>query len=199
MGIANQRETTVLWDVDTGAAVHPAIVWQDRRTAQRCAAMFNDGVEDTIRDITGLVIDPYFSSTKLAWLLDQPGIRRKAEAGRLRFGTVDSFLIWRLTNGRKHCTDATNASRTQLYDIARHAWSDTLLDYFGIPAAVLPEVKDSVDDFGVSDPAHFGVALPILRRRRRSAGSPRRPGLSRAGHDQEHLRHRLLSHDEYRR
>ena len=161
LGIANQRETTVLWDADTGAAVHPAIVWQDRRTAQRCDAMRKDGVEDVIRDITGLLIDPYFSSTKLAWLLDQPGIRRKAEAGRLRFGTVDSFLIWRLTNGQKHCTDATNASRTQLYDIARHAWSDTLLDYFGVPAAVLPEVKDSVDDFGISDPAHFGVALPI--------------------------------------
>ncbi len=161
MGIANQRETTVLWDADTGAAVHPAIVWQDRRTAEHCTAMRKDGVEDAIRDITGLLIDPYFSSTKLAWLLDQPGIRRKAEAGRLRFGTIDSFLIWRFTNGRKHCTDATNASRTQLYDIVRHAWSDTLLDYFGIPAAVLPELKDSVDDFGVSDPAHFGVALPI--------------------------------------
>ena len=161
MGIANQRETTVLWDAETGAPVHPAIVWQDRRTAEHCAAMRKDGVEDSIRDITGLLIDPYFSSTKLAWLLDQPGIRRKAEAGRLRFGTVDSFLIWRLTNGRQHCTDATNASRTQLYDIARHAWSDTLLDYFGIPGAVLPEVKDSVDDFGVADPAHFGSAIPI--------------------------------------
>ena len=161
MGIANQRETTVVWDAKTGEAVHPAIVWQDRRTAERCAAMVREGVEPGIRDVTGLVVDPYFSSTKLAWLLDQDGIRRDARAGRLCFGTIDSFLIWRFTNGRRHCTDATNASRTQLYDIAHHAWSDTLLDYFDIPVALLPEVKDCVDDFGVCDASHFGAPIPI--------------------------------------
>ena len=161
MGIANQRETTIVWDAETGRAVHPAIVWQDRRTAERCEAMVRDGVERGIREVTGLVVDPYFSSTKLAWLLEQDGIRRDARAGKLRFGTIDSFLIWRFTRGRRHCTDATNASRTQLYDIAHHAWSDTLLDYFDIPVALLPEVRDSVDDFGVCDAAHFGAPIPI--------------------------------------
>ena len=161
MGIANQRETTIVWDAETGRAVHPAIVWQDRRTAERCEAMVRDGVEPGIREVTGLVVDPYFSSTKLAWLLEQDGIRRDARAGKLRFGTIDSFLIWRFTRGRRHCTDATNASRTQLYDIAHHAWSDTLLDYFDIPVALLPEVRDSVDDFGVCDAAHFGAPIPI--------------------------------------
>ena len=162
MGITNQRETTLLWDADTGKAVYPAIVWQDRRTADRCAAMVDEGVEAGISEVTGLVVDPYFSSTKLAWLLARDGVRRRAAAGGLRFGTVDSFLIWRFTNGKRHCTDATNASRTQLYDIAHHAWSDTLLDYFDIPVAVLPEVKDSVADFGVCDAAHFGAEIPIL-------------------------------------
>ncbi len=161
MGIANQRETTIVWDAETGRAVHPAIVWQDRRTAERCEAMVRDGVESGIREVTGLVVDPYFSSTKLAWLLEQDGIRRDARAGKLRFGTIDSFLIWRFTRGRRHCTDATNASRTQLYDIAHHAWSDTLLDYFDIPVALLPEVRDSVDDFGVCDASHFGAPIPI--------------------------------------
>lgn len=162
IGIANQRETTVLWDAETGAAAYPAIAWQDRRTAERCAAMRREGVEAGIRAATGLLIDPYFSSTKLAWLLEQGNLRRRAEAGTLRFGTVDSFLIWRLTRGRRHCTDATNASRTQLYDIAGHAWSAELLDYFDIPVAVLPEVKDSAADFGLCDAAHFGAEIPIL-------------------------------------
>lgn len=161
IGIANQRETTVLWDAETGAAVYPAIGWQDRRTAKRCAAMRREGVEAGIRAATGLLIDPYFSSTKLAWLLQQGDLRRRAEAGALRFGTVDSFLIWRLTRGKRHCTDATNASRTQLYDIANHAWSAALLDYFDIPVAVLPEVKDSADDFGLCDAGHFGAEIPI--------------------------------------
>ncbi len=162
IGIANQRETTVLWDAETGTAVHPAIGWQDRRTAVRCAAMVREGVEDGIREATGLLVDPYFSSTKLAWLLEQGDLRRRAEAGRLRFGTVDAFLIWRLTGGKRHCTDATNASRTQLYDIAGHAWSDTLLDYFDVPVAVLPEVKESVDDFGTCAAQWLGAEIPIL-------------------------------------
>ena len=161
MGIANQRETTVVWDAQTGQAIHPAIVWQDRRTADRCADMVGEGVEAGIRDVTGLVVDPYFSSTKLAWLLERDGVRAAARVGRLCFGTIDSFLIWRFTGGQRHCTDATNASRTQLYDIAHHAWSDTLLDYFDIPVALLPEVKDCVDDFGVCDASHFGAAIPI--------------------------------------
>ena len=162
IGIANQRETTLLWDAETGAAAHPAIGWQDRRTAARCDAMRREGAEADIRAATGLLIDPYFSSTKLAWLLDQGDFRRRAAAGALRFGTVDSFLIWRLTGGERHCTDATNASRTQLYDIAGGAWSEALLRYFGIPAATLPEVKDSVDDFGLCDARHFGAEIPIL-------------------------------------
>ena len=161
MGIANQRETTVVWNAETGEPVYPAIVWQDRRTSERCAAMLRQGVETGIRDISGLLVDPYFSSTKLAWILEQDGVRREAEAGRLCFGTIDTFLIWRFTKGQRHCTDATNASRTQLYDIAHHAWSDTLLDYFDIPVSLLPEVKDSVDDFGVCDASHFGAPIPI--------------------------------------
>ncbi len=123
--------------------------------------MVREGVEAGIRDVTGLVVDPYFSSTKLAWLLERDGVRAAARAGRLCFGTIDSFLVWRFTGGRCHCTDATNASRTQLYDIAHHAWSDTLLDYFDIPIALLPEVKDCVDDFGVCEASHFGAAIPI--------------------------------------
>ncbi len=162
IGIVNQRETTLLWDADTGEAVGNAIVWQDRRTAERCQAMAREGIADEIADITGLVIDPYFSSTKLAWLLDRPGVMARARAGKLRFGTVDSFLIWRLTKGVRHATDATNAARTQLFDISQQAWSERLLDYFGVPAAVLPEVRDCADDFGVADREWFGA--PILVR-----------------------------------
>lgn len=162
MGITNQRETTLLWDAVSGEAVYPAIAWQDRRTRARCATMVEDGVEPELSEKTGLLVDPYFSSTKLEWLLKQHGIRRRANSGALRFGTVDSFLIWRFTNGSSHCTDATNASRTQLYDISNHSWSDVLLDYFGIPDAVLPEVKDSVAEFGICDARHFGAEIPIL-------------------------------------
>lgn len=162
MGISNQRETTLLWDAVTGEAVYPAISWQDRRTSARCSAMLEDGVEPDLREITGLLVDPYFSSTKLEWLLAQDGIRRRATSGVLRFGTVDSFLIWRFTDGSSHCTDATNASRTQLYDIAQHSWSGLLLDYFQIPDVVLPEVKDSVSEFGICDARHFGAEIPIL-------------------------------------
>ena len=163
IGITNQRETTVVWDAATGRAVHPAIVWLDRRTAERCAAIRAEGMDERIAEITGLVVDPYFSSTKLEWLLQRvPGLRAAADRGELRFGTVDSFLVWRLTRGSVHATDATNASRTQLYDIARGGWDDGLLEYFGVPRSLLPDVKDSIDDFGVCAPEWLGAAVPIL-------------------------------------
>ena len=161
LGITNQRETTVLWEAETGDAVDAAIVWQDRRTAERCERIQSDGMEGEIADITGLVIDPYFSSTKLEWLLRDPRRRRDAAAGRLKFGTVDSFLIWRLTKGRRHVTDATNASRTQLFDIESQAWSPRLLDYFDIPPALLPAVGDCIDDFGTANADWFGAPIPI--------------------------------------
>ena len=151
VGITNQRETTVLWDRATGAAVAPAIVWQDRRTAETCERMqhdtltLSDGSETLVKEHiaarTGLLIDPYFSSTKLAWLLhSNPGLAARAERGELCFGTVDSFLLWRLTGGQSHKTDASNASRTQLFDIHQQQWSEPLLQYFNIPSAILPEV-----------------------------------------------------------
>ena len=168
IGITNQRETTLLWDRATGRCLYNAIVWQDRRGAARCEWMATEqlfdgqSVDGAIREITGLVIDPYFSSTKLAWLLDTvPNGHARADSGELCFGTVDSFLIWRLTGGARHVTDATNASRTQLFDIRSQAWSQTLLDYFGIPETLLPKVLDSVADFGTIDPTWFGAAIPI--------------------------------------
>ena len=162
IGITNQRETTLLWDAESGEVVHNAIVWQDRRTAERCVQMQSDGMARTVNDVTGLVIDPYFSSTKVEWLLRDPEAQRLARADRLRFGTVDTFLVWRLTGGRSQATDATNAARTQLFDITRHVWSDTLLDYFGIPASLLPEVKDSIADYGRAEARWFGAEIPIF-------------------------------------
>ena len=162
IGITNQRETTLVWDRSSGECVHNAIVWQDRRTAERCRRMAADGLAESVRATTGLVLDPYFSGTKLAWLLDQvPGLRRRAAAGELCFGTVDSFLLWRLTGGRAHLTDATNASRTQLFDINRQRWDPELLDYFDIPEALLPEVCDSAHAFGTADAEWFGAPIPI--------------------------------------
>jgi glycerol kinase len=163
IGITNQRETTLLWDRRTGEAVHPAIVWQDRRTADRCEAIRRDGLEDLVARETGLVVDPYFSATKLAWLLDRvPTARERAEAGELCFGTVDSYLIWRLAGGAVHATDATNASRTMLFDIGRQCWSADLLDYLKVPRALLPEVRDCAGDFGVAEARWFGAAIPVL-------------------------------------
>jgi len=163
IGITNQRETTLLWDRKTGECLHNAIVWQDRRTAARCQELEQEGETERIRRITGLVNDPYFSATKLAWLLDKvPGARSRAERGELCFGTVDSFLIFRLTGGRVHATDATNASRTALFDLTADCWSDELLGLHNIPASVLPEVKDCVADYGVTQAEHFGAAVPIL-------------------------------------
>ena len=152
----------MVWDRNSGECVHNAIVWQDRRTAERCQRMAADGLAESVRAKTGLVLDPYFSGTKLAWLLDQvPGLRRRAAAGELCFGTVDSFLLWRLTGGRAHLTDATNASRTQLFDINRQRWDPELLDYFDIPEALLPEVCDSAHAFGTADAEWFGAPMPI--------------------------------------
>ena len=149
VGIASQRETTVLWDRESGEPVHNAIVWQDRRTADACDKLRAAGALDTIRERTGLLLDPYFSATKLAWLLDYvPGARQKAEAGGLAFGTVDSWLVWNLTSGRTHVTDVTNASRTLLFNIHTGEWDQTLLSIFGIPASVLPEVRASSEVYG---------------------------------------------------
>jgi glycerol kinase len=162
IGITNQRETTVVWDSKTGRAVHRAIVWQDRRTAEMCARLQADGHEPAVTAKTGLIIDPYFSGTKIAWILDHvPGARARAERGELLFGTVDCYLLWRLTGGRVHATDATNASRTLLFNIHSGAWDDDLLALLGVPRAMLPEVKDCSAQFGDSDPDLLGGAIAI--------------------------------------
>ncbi len=162
IGITNQRETVVLWERASGRPVHPAIVWQDRRTAARCRELRQAGHDPLVQARTGLLIDPYFSATKLAWLLDEvAGARAAAERGELAFGTVDSFLLWRLTGGRVHATDATNASRTMLYDIHRQDWDDDLLRLLDIPPALLPEVKDCSALFGSTPADLFGAPLPI--------------------------------------
>ena len=163
IGITNQRETAVLWDRASGKPVHNAIVWQDRRTTDLCTALRNEGYEPAISAKTGLLLDPYFSATKIAWLLDKvPGVRSAAEAGRLAFGTIDSFLLWRLTGGKVHATDATNAARTLLFDIRAGAWDRDLLRLFNIPEGLLPEVKDSAADFGATAPDLFGGRIRIL-------------------------------------
>jgi glycerol kinase len=162
IGITNQRETTVVWDRAIGRPLANAIVWQDRRTAELCAALQQEGWAAHVAETTGLVIDPYFSATKLAWLLDNvPGLRGRAESGDVCFGTVDSFLIYRLTGGKLHATDATNAARTKLYDIRSGAWDESLLARLNIPRAMLPDVRDSQGDFGLAEPDHFGAAIPI--------------------------------------
>jgi glycerol kinase len=162
IGITNQRETVVLWDRASGRPLHRAIVWQDRRTAAACDALKAQGHEALIRARSGLVVDPYFSATKLAWLLDNlPDARRRAAAGELAFGTVDSWLLWQLTGGRVHATDITNAARTQLFDIHRQVWSDELLALFDIPRALLPEVRPSACRFGTTERALFGREIVI--------------------------------------
>ena len=163
LGITNQRETTILWDRKTGKAIHNAIVWQDRRTADACAALIRAGHEPLVSARTGLLLDPYFSATKIAWMLDNvPGAREAAVAGDLAFGTVDSFLLWRFTGGKVHATDATNAARTALLDIRTGKWDPELLDLFNIPASILPEVRDSASDFGTTLPNLLGGAVRIL-------------------------------------
>jgi glycerol kinase len=162
IGITNQRETTLLWDRKTGRTVHRAIVWQDRRTAVQCASLKDAGHEALVAAKTGLLLDPYFSGAKLAWLLTNvPGAADKAARGELAFGTVDSYLLWRLTGGRVHATDATNASRTLMFDIHNGCWDDELLQLFGVPKNLLPEVFDSSATFGMTAPDLFGAAIPI--------------------------------------
>ncbi len=163
IGITNQRETTVVWDKKTGEPLHNAIVWQDRRTADYCAEMRAAGHEETITAKTGLLFDPYFSSTKLKWILDQnPGSRERAANGEILFGTVDTYIIWKLSGGTVHATDATNACRTMLYDIEKGAWSSTICELLGIPMEMLPEVRDSAGDFGETRSDLFGRPIPIL-------------------------------------
>lgn len=161
IGITNQRETTVIWDRQTGEPIHNAIVWQDRRTAERCDNLKAEGLEPMISSKTGLLLDPYFSATKIAWLLDNvSGARQRAERGELAFGTMDSWLLWNLTEGKSHATDATNASRTMLYNIHSGEWDSELLALFNIPQSLLPEVKDCAADFGSTD--LFGDPIAIL-------------------------------------
>lgn len=162
LGITNQRETVVVWDRRTGLAIHNAIVWQDRRTAEVCERLQAEGYGDLIASRTGLLLDPYFSATKIAWLLDSvDGARAAAEGEHLAFGTVDSFLLWRLTDGAVHATDATNASRTLLFDIHRGEWDDDLLALFDIPRAMLPDVRDTAGSFGETTPEQFGAPIAI--------------------------------------
>ena len=181
LGMTNQRETTLVWRRDTGACIHNAIVWQDRRTADHCRALRADGVEDMVIARTGLRLDPYFSATKIAWLLDNvPGARESAVNGELAFGTVDTFLLWRLTDGKVHATDATNASRTLLFDIHRQCWDEDLLQIFDVPASMLPEVRDCAAEFGTTDPAVLGAAIPV----RGMAGDQQAALIGQAGFDE---------------
>jgi glycerol kinase len=163
IGITNQRETTLVWDRESGECVHNAIVWQDRRTAEYCRSLKSEGRESAVTGKTGLRLDPYFSATKLAWILDNvEGVRKRAESGKLAFGTVDCFLLWRLTEGVSHATDATNASRTLLFNIHTQQWDDELLQIFNIPRELLPEVKDCAAEFGVATDSCVGAAVPVL-------------------------------------
>jgi glycerol kinase len=162
IGITNQRETIVVWDRKTGKPIHKAIVWQDRRTSDMCNKLKSQGLEAQFTTKTGLLLDPYFSGTKLAWLLDTvKGARARAEKGELAFGTIDTFLIWRLTGGKVHATDATNASRTLIYNIHKGMWDDELLRILNIPRTLLPDVKDCAADFGTTDAKLLGASIPI--------------------------------------
>src|SRR6185437_3403832 len=163
IGITNQRETTIVWDRVTGKPIHNAIVWQDRRTADACAALRAEGREPAIREKTGLLLDPYFSASKIGWLLDHvDGARVAAENGNLAFGTIDSFLLWRLTGGKVHLTDATNAARTLLFDIGKARWDDDLCRLFGVPHRLLPEVRDCAGMFGETTADLFGGPMRVL-------------------------------------
>ncbi len=162
LGITNQRETTVVWDRGSGTPIHNAIVWQDRRTADECARLQREGAETLVRAHTGLLLDPYFSATKIAWILDHvTGARERAERGALAFGTIDSFLLWRLSGGKLHATDVTNASRTLLFDIHRQEWDEELLRLFRVPRALLPQVRDSSEIYGGTAAELFGKSIPI--------------------------------------
>ncbi|MEP5009467.1 glycerol kinase GlpK, partial [Roseobacter sp.] len=163
IGITNQRETTLIWDKVSGETVYNAIVWQDRRTADICKTLKDQGHEERVTAVTGLLLDPYFSGTKVKWILDNvDGVRARAEAGELLFGTVDSYLIWRLTGGKVHATDATNAARSLMYDIHAGEWSKEVCELLGVPMHMLPDVRDCAADFGETDAELFGAAIPIL-------------------------------------
>ena len=180
IGITNQRETTVIWDRETGEPVYNAIVWQDRRTADYCQSLRNDGLEADVTAKTGLRLDPYFSGTKIAWILDNvDGARARAEAGKLAFGTIDCFLLWHLTGGRVHATDATNASRTLIYNIHLQVWDEELLRLFSIPASLLPDVRDCAADYGTATDACVGGEVPI----RGVAGDQQAALIGQAGFD----------------
>jgi glycerol kinase len=162
IGVTNQRETVVIWDKASGKPIHQAIVWQDRRTAATCDKLRAAGCEPRVTEITGLLLDPYFSGTKIGWLLDHVnGARARAEAGELLAGTMDAWVIWKLTGGKAHATDATNASRTLIYDIRKHAWSDEMGEMLGVPLGLLPQVRDCAGDYGETEPALLGRAIPI--------------------------------------
>ena len=177
IGITNQRETTLVWDRESGDVIHPAIVWQDRRTALRCAALEAEGRGALFEERTGLRLDPYFSGTKAAWILDNvAGARARAERGGLAFGTVDTFLLWRLTGGAVHATDATNASRTLLFDIHEQQWDDELLEVLRVPRSMLPEVRDSAGEIGITRSGVLGAVLPITG----VAGDQQAAGLGQA-------------------
>ncbi len=163
IGITNQRETTVIWERATGKPIHNAIVWQDRRTADLCGLLRESDREGEIAAKTGLLLDPYFSASKIAWLLEHvAGARAAAQAGKLAFGTIDSFLLWRLTGGKVHATDASNAARTLLFDIGKGVWDEGLCELFGVPMSLLPEVRDNAGEFGVTEASLFGSGLRIL-------------------------------------
>ncbi|MFI4957043.1 MAG: glycerol kinase GlpK [Gammaproteobacteria bacterium] len=163
LSISNQRETTIIWDRKTGEPIYPAIVWQDRRTLDQCSAWADQGLNDMVQSKTGLLLDPYFSASKIRWILDNvPDARDRANRGELAFGTIDTFLVWKLTSGKSHVTDMTNASRTMLYNIHTFEWDQQLLEAFDIPMSILPEVKPNVADFGEVDAAHLGAAMPIV-------------------------------------
>jgi glycerol kinase len=162
IGITNQRETTILWDRETGKPVYRAIVWQDRRTSEFCAGMRKNDLTELVTSRTGLLIDPYFSGTKILWLLENvEGVRQQAEAGKLAFGTVDCYLLWHLTGGRVHATDATNAARTMIFNIHENCWDQELLYLLNIPESLLPEVRDCAADFGMTSPELLGAAIPV--------------------------------------
>jgi glycerol kinase len=162
LGITNQRETTLVWARDSGKCLYPAIVWQDRRTAEYCRALEAAGLQPAVAEKTGLLLDPYFSASKLVWILDNvPDARHLANEGRLAFGTIDTFLIWRLTGGRVHATDATNACRTMLFNIRTQEWDQELLAALKVPLSLMPEVKDCAADYGVTDKSLLGIQLPI--------------------------------------
>ncbi len=163
VGVTNQRETTLVWNRKTNKPIYNAIVWQDRRTAEECQRLKQEELEPRVREKTGLLLDPYFSATKICWILDNvEGAREQADKGMLAFGTVDSFLIWRLTNGVHHATDATNASRTNLYNIHSGQWDSELLEWFNVPPSMLPQVRDCAADYGMMDASIVGREIPIL-------------------------------------